>query len=254
MFEQQSAGPGSLKGEPTGSLWKRSERSAPWLISICALALMIGCGPPSDKASTSSDTAAASAHPTAADLDKISADAEKGATWVYTEYPDPMGDQPTRMACVSSSDEIQLAGTGTTTTSACVLKAPDGEVQVEFGVNGEGVFRCMTPEVCPIKLRLDSAPAFFADPIVVQDGSSRNLILRYADGVAATMAKSKRLLMEADYVGAPAQVSTLNISHLDLARLDIHAEVPASVAAAARGQMPSSIPAAAPESSAPTNQ
>jgi hypothetical protein len=201
-------------------------RAARWA-GAAAIILLAACGAPkpTNNTSSSSPTPSSSDLDSAASLQKALDDARVNATWVYTETPDRMTEQPMRMACVSSEDQIQVGDTQTT-TAVCVRRTSDGDAQVVLHVNTPGVFRCQTPYICIMRLRLDGGAPFYVHPSIAQDGSGDVVVTSYeSQDLIRRLAQADKMLMEADYEGTAAQITAINVAHLDLGRLGLESTV-----------------------------
>lgn len=142
--------------------------------------------------------------------------------WTYTEDMDSMSDRKTRLACVDSTDTVNLEWPYKATTAAlCIRSSPKFGFDVYYRLNGDGQILCDSYDGCSIKVRYGEAPAGRNGALTSADHSSNIVFLTGARNVAARLAKAKTTRMELTYYQAGSQTVTFPTEGLDLAKVGL---------------------------------
>ncbi|WP_454760399.1 hypothetical protein [Caulobacter segnis] len=142
--------------------------------------------------------------------------------WTYTEDVDAMSDRKTRLACVDSTDTVNLDWPYKPTTAAlCIRNSPKFGFDVYYRLNGDGQILCDSYDGCSIKIRYGDAPAGRNGALTSADHSSEIIFLTGARNVAARLAKAKTTRMELTFYQAGSQTVTFPTEGLDLAKVGL---------------------------------
>lgn len=142
--------------------------------------------------------------------------------WTYTEDVDSMSDRKTRMACVDSTDTVNLDWPyKPTTAELCIRNSPKFGFDVFYRLNGDGQILCDSYDGCSIKVRYGDAPAGRNGALTSADHSSEIVFLTGARNVAARLAKAKVTRMELTYYQAGSQTVTFPTAGLDLSKVGL---------------------------------
>ncbi|USQ94026.1 hypothetical protein [Caulobacter sp. RL271] len=142
--------------------------------------------------------------------------------WTYSEDVDSMSDRKTRMACVDSTDTVNLDWPyKATTAELCIRNSPKFGFDVFYRLNGDGQILCDSYDGCSIKIRYGDAPAGRNGALTSEDHSSNIVFLTGARNVAARLAKAKSTRMELTYYQAGSQTVTFPTEGLDLTKVGL---------------------------------
>jgi hypothetical protein len=142
--------------------------------------------------------------------------------WIYTEDVDSMSDRKTRMACVDSTDTVNLDWPYKPTTAAlCIRNSPKFGFDVYYRLNGDGQILCDSYDGCSIKVRYGDAPVGRNGALTSSDHSSEIVFLTGARNVAARLVKAKTTRMELTYYQAGSQTVTFPTAGLDLSKVGL---------------------------------
>jgi hypothetical protein len=130
--------------------------------------------------------------------------------WTYAEDVDPMSDRKTFLACVNSTDEVDLNPPyDAVTARLCVRNSPKFGVDVYYVLNGDGQILCDNYDGCSVKIRYGDAPAGRNGANTGADHSSNIIFLAGSRAVAARLTKAKVTRVELTfYEAGRAQVGS----------------------------------------------
>jgi len=144
------------------------------------------------------------------------------SAWTYSEDVDAMSDRKTRMACVDSTDTVNLDWPyKSVTAELCIRNSPKFGFDVFFQLNGDGQILCDSYNGCSAKIRYGDAPAGRNGALTAADHSSNVIFLTGARNVAARLAKADTTRIELTYYQAGSQAVSFPTKGLDLAKLGL---------------------------------
>lgn len=133
-----------------------------------------------------------------------------------------MSDRKTRMACVDSTDTVNLDWPyKSVTAELCIRNSPKFGFDVFFQLNGDGQILCDSYNGCSAKIRYGDAPAGRNGALTAADHSSNVIFLTGARNIAARLAKADTTRIELTYYQAGSQAVSFPTKGLDLARLGL---------------------------------
>ncbi len=101
--------------------------------------------------------------------------------WTYRDDRDPMTDQLTRTACVTSSNLAQLDSPyRPVTADLCIRQSPRHGSDVFVALNGDGQIICRTYEGCSVQVRFGETPQQSFSATDAADGSSNIVFITNA--------------------------------------------------------------------------
>jgi len=141
--------------------------------------------------------------------------------WSYSENLDVMTDKRELIACIDSTDLIQLDRPYEPVTARlCVQNRPSTGVDITYRLNGAGQILCKHKD-CTARIRFDDHPRQFVELTEPADLSSNLVFLGAPRRLTTQLAESKLTRFEVSFYQAGTQTSTFPTSGLDLKRLGL---------------------------------
>lgn len=98
--------------------------------------------------------------------------------WRVTESTEEMTDEPIRMACARSSNQVQLDFPyGARSADLCIRRHPRFGQDVFVSLNGSGQILCTSYDGCTIRVRFDDGEVQSFSAAEPSDGSSETLFV-----------------------------------------------------------------------------
>lgn len=98
--------------------------------------------------------------------------------WIYTDDKDPMTDRMTRIACVTSTNLVQLSSPyDPVPARMCVRSSPRHGLDVYVALMGDGQIICRTYSGCTTKVRFGEQPVQTFSATDAADGSSNIMFI-----------------------------------------------------------------------------
>jgi hypothetical protein len=215
----------------TSAMPKRSP--APYFIALLIVAggfilLVVASQPGTTRSSADSSAVDASAAANLAmQAATDAANAAKGAEgsnggpgssgasgWRYTERGDAMHDEKTKLACVTSNNQLSLSAPyQDVDADLCIRRKPAGELDAYVQLNGDGQILCDL-EGCMTHVRFDKGRIEGFPTVTAADGSSNIVFLNRTTALVSDLKRSQSTVIALNMYQAGTQELVFNTAGL----------------------------------------
>lgn len=137
------------------------------------------------------------------------------SNWTYTTVPDAMRDEPVKIACTTSLNEVNLSPPyESVTADLCIRQRSKDGLNIWVRLNGNGQFICTSYSACNVSVRFGNDPAERYSALEPSDNSSNQVFLLSAARVLAGVKRASETLVEAEFYEAGTQTMRFNTSGL----------------------------------------
>lgn len=126
--------------------------------------------------------------------------------WEYSTSSDPMDDKPTELACVWSSNEVNLPSPYEPTRARlCLRNSPQYGRDVYVALEKNGQILCRSYEECTVRVRFDKAPKQNFSAIGPSDGSTDMFFITNRSRFESAMKNADVTAIQAEFYQAGNQ-------------------------------------------------
>ena len=109
-------------------------------------------------------------------------ESEELTQWSYRDSADPMSDQMTRSACVTSSNEVRLSSPySDVRAELCIRQSPRYGLDAYVQLHGDGQILCRSYDNCSVKVRFGDGAQQSFSATDSADGSSNVVFITNAE-------------------------------------------------------------------------
>lgn len=131
--------------------------------------------------------------------------------WRYTTSVDEMTDKATQLACVISTNDVQLSFPYKSVPARlCVRQSPEFGLDAYVTLVGDGQFICRSYDGCSVSVRFDKAAPSKFSATDAADGSSNIVFFQNASRLIAGLRGTEKTLVSATFYQAGVQTMEFN--------------------------------------------